>query len=86
MEMMLQTQNLCKYFKKQKAVNNVSLNIEKGQIYGLLGPNGAGKSTTLKMMVTQLQPDIRASLASYGMQEKRDLHYLLLNGRRIEKR
>ena len=34
MEMMLQTQNLCKYFRKQKAVNNVSLNIEKGQIYG----------------------------------------------------
>ena len=50
MEMMLQTQNLCKYFRKQKAVNNVSLNIEKGQIYGLLGPNGAGKSTTLKML------------------------------------
>ena len=44
MEMMLQTQNLCKYFRKQKAVNNVSLNIEKEQIYGLLGPNGAGKS------------------------------------------
>jgi ABC-2 type transport system ATP-binding protein len=39
MEMMLQTQNLCKYFRKQKAVNNVSLNIEKKQIYGLLGPN-----------------------------------------------
>ena len=36
MEMMLQTQNLCKYFRKQKAVNNVSLNIEKGQIYGCL--------------------------------------------------
>ena len=34
MEMMLQTQNLCKYFRKQKAVNNVSLNIEKKQIYG----------------------------------------------------
>ena len=30
MEIMLQTQNLCKYFRKQKAVNNVSLNIEKG--------------------------------------------------------
>ena len=50
MKMMLQTQNLCKYFRKQKAVNNVSLNIEKGQIYGLLGPNGAGKSTILKML------------------------------------
>ncbi len=58
MEMMLQTQNLCKYFRKQKAVNNVSFNIEKEQIYGLLGPNGAGKSTTLKMltgMMNQLQ-------------------------------
>ena len=43
MEMMLQTQNLCKYFRKQKAVNNVSLNIEKGQIYGLLGPNGVNQ-------------------------------------------
>ena len=50
MEMMLQTQNLCKYFKKQKAVNNVSLNIEKGKIYGLLGPNGAGKSTFIKVI------------------------------------
>ena len=49
MEMMLQTQNLCKYFRKQKAVNNVSLNIEKKQIYGLLGPNGAGKSTNGRM-------------------------------------
>ena len=56
MEMMLQTQNLCKYFRKQKAVNNVSLNIEKGQIYGLLGPNGAGKSTTLKMLTGMMKP------------------------------
>ena len=52
----LQTQNLCKYFRKQKAVNNVSLNIEKGQIYGLLGPNGAGKSTTLKMLTGMMKP------------------------------
>lgn len=56
MEMMLQTQNLCKYFRKQKAVNNVSLNIEKGKIYGLLGPNGAGKSTTLKMLTGMIKP------------------------------
>lgn len=56
MEMMLQTQNLCKYFKKQKAVNKVSLNIEKGKIYGLLGPNGAGKSTTLKMLTGMIKP------------------------------
>ena len=56
MEMMLQTKNLCKSFKKQKAVNHVSLNIEKGKVYGLLGPNGAGKSTTLKMITGVLKP------------------------------
>ena len=53
---MLQTTELCKSFKNQKAVNKVSLNIEKGTIYGLLGPNGAGKSTTLKMLTGMLKP------------------------------
>ncbi len=56
MEMMLQTKDLCKSFKKQKAVNKVSLNIEKWKVYGLLGPNGAGKSTTLKMITGVLKP------------------------------
>ena len=37
--MILQTIELSKSFKKHKAVDNVSLNIEKGEIYGLLGPN-----------------------------------------------
>lgn len=55
--MMLQTAELCKFFKKQKAVDKVSLNIEKGKIYGLLGPNGAGKSTILKMITGMLKPD-----------------------------
>lgn len=56
MEMILHTIELSKSFKKQKAVNNVSLNIEKGTIYGLLGPNGAGKSTILKMVTGMLKP------------------------------
>lgn len=56
MEMMLQTNNLCKSFKHQEAVYNVSLNVEKGKVYGLLGPNGAGKSTTLKMLTGILKP------------------------------
>lgn len=55
-KMMLQTKNLCKTFKRQKAVNNVSINITKGKIYGLLGPNGAGKSTILKMITGMLTP------------------------------
>ena len=56
MEMILRTTDLCKNFKGQKAVNNVSLNIEKNSVYGLLGPNGAGKSTTLKMITGMIRP------------------------------
>ena len=50
----LETNELTKVFGKQKAVNNVSLKIEKNSVYGLLGPNGAGKSTTLKMSTGML--------------------------------
>ena len=56
MGMILRTTDLCKNFKGQKAVDNVSLNIEKNSVYGLLGPNGAGKSTTLKMIIGMIRP------------------------------
>lgn len=52
----LQTQNFCKTFKGQYAVNNISLCIKRNSVYGLLGPNGAGKSTTLKMITGMLKP------------------------------
>ena len=48
MNTILKTTDLCKNFKGQMAVNNVSLNIQRNSVYGLLGPNGAGKSTILK--------------------------------------
>jgi ABC-2 type transport system ATP-binding protein len=52
--------NVSKAFKKNKkefiAVNNISLEIPKGQIFGLLGPNGAGKTTTISMICTLLRP------------------------------
>ena len=56
MSYILQTTNLCKNFKGQMAVDNVSLNIQRNSIYGLLGPNGAGKSTILKMITGILRP------------------------------
>ena len=56
-DIILQTENLCKSFKKQLAVDHVSLSVPRNSIYGLLGPNGAGKSTTLKMMAGMLRPD-----------------------------
>lgn len=50
----LETKELTKKFSRQKAVDNLSLQIEKNSVYGLLGPNGAGKSTTLKMITGML--------------------------------
>lgn len=52
----LQTKDLCKDFKRQRAVNNISLSIHKNSVYGLLGPNGAGKSTLLKMITGMIHP------------------------------
>ena len=43
MKAILKTNNLCKDFKKQKVVNNVSITVRENSIYGLLGPNGAGQ-------------------------------------------
>lgn len=54
---MLQINNLKKYFKNIKAVDDISFTVEKGDIFGLLGPNGAGKSTTISMIATLLIPD-----------------------------
>ena len=51
METILKITNLHKKFRKVHAVNNVSLEIKKGNVYGILGPNGSGKSTTLGIVL-----------------------------------
>ncbi len=53
---LLELQNLKKYFATQKAVDDISLTVEKGQIFGLLGPNGAGKTTTLNVACGLIAP------------------------------
>src|ERR1700678_4761695 len=48
----IQVQNIVKKYGDFTAVNDVSFNVEEGEIFGLLGPNGAGKSTLIRMMTT----------------------------------
>ena len=54
---LLELQNLKKYFATQKAVDDISLTIDEGSIFGMLGPNGAGKTTLLRMITGIFYPD-----------------------------
>ena len=56
MEYIITTEQLTKKYKNFVSVNNVSIHIRKGSIYGFLGPNGAGKSTTMKMLLGLTSP------------------------------
>jgi len=53
--MSIEVKNLVKEYGEQKAVNQVSFKVDKGEIVGFLGPNGAGKSTTMKILTGYLQ-------------------------------
>ena len=53
---MISARNLTKSFGSLKAVDGVSLDVEKGEVLGFLGPNGAGKTTTMKMLTGFLVP------------------------------
>ena len=54
---MLQTEDLIKTYKGRKVVDNVCLEVDRGEVVGLLGPNGAGKTTTFYIMVGLTHPD-----------------------------
>ncbi len=57
MDALLSLKNLRKYYATQKAVDDISFDIERGSIFGLLGPNGAGKTTLLRMITGIFYPD-----------------------------
>lgn len=52
----IKTSNLTKSFGDNVAVNNLNLEIKKGELYGLVGPDGAGKSTTIRLLVSIMEP------------------------------
>ena len=58
MKSIISVKNITKVFHNNKAVNDLSLAIAEGEIYGLLGHNGAGKSTTINILLGFLQPDV----------------------------
>lgn len=60
----IETKSLSKFFGDLKAVDDISFNVEKGEIFGFLGPNGAGKSTTMMILTTLLKPTSGHALVS----------------------
>lgn len=56
-QVMLEIKNVSKHYGDKLAVDNISLHVEAGDIYGIIGHNGAGKSTLIKMITGILEPD-----------------------------
>ncbi len=61
----IEIKDLSKQFGDQKAVDDLSLEVREGEIFGMLGPNGAGKTTTLRMVLTLVKPS-RGSIRVWG--------------------
>jgi ABC-type multidrug transport system ATPase subunit len=82
---LLEIRHLEKSFGSFKAVNDISLHVNKGDIYGFLGPNGAGKSTTLRMVLGLIKPNKGEILISNKSIEGNDRKFLNTIGALIEK-
>ena len=68
MEYVLSTENLCKQYSKHLVVDNVSLHIKRGEIYGFIGRNGAGKTTFMKMACGLAMPT-SGTIELFGVRE-----------------
>lgn len=79
---MIKVKGLTKYYGKRLAVDNISFEVEKGEIVGFLGPNGAGKTTTMRILTGFLMPTQgQAQVAgfdtmSHALEAKRHIGYL----------
>jgi ABC-2 type transport system ATP-binding protein len=73
MQPIISVKNLTKKFGELTAVNNISFDVMKGELFAFLGPNGAGKSTTIKMLTTLLKPTAGIlSLAGFDVIKEQD--------------
>ncbi len=71
METVIQTSNLTKFYGKSRGIENVSITVNKGDIFGFLGPNGAGKSTTIRTIMDFIRPS-SGSGTVFGMDCHKD--------------
>lgn len=62
---------LKKFFGEVKAVNGISFNVQRGEVFGLLGPNGAGKTTTIKLILGLLEPN-EGEMSVFGLNPERN--------------
>ena len=72
-EKIIEVKNLSKQFKEVKAVNNLNINVFRGDVFGFLGPNGAGKSTTIRMLLSLISPtEGEIKIFGKSLKEKRN--------------
>jgi ABC-2 type transport system ATP-binding protein len=64
-EYAVEVTNLTKHFNSLVAVDNISFDVKKGELFGFLGPNGAGKTTTIRMLTGVIKPD-KGSASIFG--------------------
>lgn len=73
-ENVIEVKNLTRKFKTLTAVDNISFDVKKGEVFGFLGPNGAGKTTTINMLCTLLRPTSgHATVAGYDVDSQMDM-------------
>ncbi len=69
--MVIQTKNLTKYYGKTRGIEDLTLQVNEGEIFGFLGPNGAGKTTTIRLLTGFLKPN-RGSATIFGLDVQKD--------------
>ena len=71
MDEIIQTKSLTKFYGKSRGIKDVSITVNRGDIFGFLGPNGAGKSTTIRIIMDFIRPS-GGSATVFGMDCHRD--------------
>jgi ABC-2 type transport system ATP-binding protein len=76
-------EGVSKFFAEKEVIRDISLSVEKGEIFGLLGPNGAGKTTLIRLLLDIIKPDsgeIKVFGSFLGVAAKDSIGYLPMKG------